>query len=471
MNTLLRNGTVVTEGGALRADVLITGETIGAIGADLSALAGPLDAHIVDASERFILPGGIDVHTHLDVPFGGTRVSDDFFTGQRAAAFNGTTCHIDFARQDKGESLASTIDRWHAMARDRAVIDYGFHLAITDATDAVIDEIPAIGRAGVTSLKLFMAYKGFIQVDDATLYRTMRAAGAAGMLTMVHAENGDVVDVLVREAVARGDVAPRWHAHTRPNWTEAEATARAVAMATALNAPLYVVHVTCREAAAEIARARAAGAPVMGETCIQYLYFTADQLDRPDGAKWVCSPPLRSEADQQALWRALQDDALQVISTDHSPFFYDGNHAIEYDGAAFRLPGKDLGAGNFSRIPNGVAGIGNRMPLLWSHAVANGRLSLTRFVETCCTNPARIFGLYPRKGTIRVGSDADIVLWDPTARRTMGAATSRHRLDHDLYEGLPLIGYPEKVFLRGRLIVDSDAFLAQPGSGQWLPRS
>lgn len=466
MKTLIRHGTLITAAETYAADLLLDGEKIALIGMNLHAD----DAQVVDATGKFILPGGVDVHTHLDVPFGGTRVSDDFYTGHKAAAFNGTTSHIDFARQDKGESLHQTVARWHQMADRRAVIDYGFHLAITDLTEEVLNEIPALGREGVTSLKLFMAYKGFIQVDDTTLFRTMLKAAEAGMLTMVHAENGDAIDVLVKSAVAQGRLTPEWHALTRPAWAEAEATLRATALAAMAGAPLYVVHVTCAPAVDQIAYGRAHGLNVMGETCVQYFFFTIDELRRPDGAKWVCSPPLRTAADQAALWQAIRNDTLQVISTDHSPFFYDGAHRIEYEGQPFSLPGKELGRDDFSKIPNGIPGIGNRMPILWTYGVGQGHLTLNRLVEVCCTNPAKIFGLYPRKGTLAVGADADLAIWDPTLKKTMGVQTSRHRLDYDLYEGWEVTGYPEKVYVRGNLLVDGDTWYGEPGGGQWLKR-
>jgi dihydropyrimidinase len=467
MKTLIKNGTLVTAAETYPADLLMDGGKIALVGLNLPADG----AQVVDAAGKYVLPGGVDVHTHLDVPFGGTRVSDDFYTGHKAAAFNGTTCHIDFARQDKGESLHHTIERWHQMADRKAVIDYGFHLAITDLTNDVLNEIPAMGQAGVTSLKLFMAYKGFVQVDDTTLFKTMLKAAEAGMLVMVHAENGDAIDVLVKDAVAKGRLSPEWHALTRPAWAEAEATMRATALAAMAGAPLYVVHVTCAPAIDQIAYGRAHGLKVMGETCVQYFFFTIDELRRPDGAKWVCSPPLRSGADQAALWEAVRNNTLQVISTDHSPFFYDGSREIEYEGQKFSLPGKDLGKGDFSKIPNGIPGIGNRMPILWTYGVGQGHITLNRLVELCCTNPAKVFGLYPRKGTLAVGSDADLVIWDPALKKTMGVQTSRHRLDYDMYEGWEVTGYPEKVYVRGNLLVDGDQWLGEPGGGLWLKRN
>jgi len=466
MKTLIKNGTLVTAAETYRADLLMEGGKIAVMGMNL-----PSDgAQVVDAAGKYVLPGGIDVHTHLDVPFANTFTTDDFYTGHKAAAFNGTTCHVDFARQDKGESLHQTVELWHRKADSKAVIDYGFHLAITDLTEAVLNEIPSMGKEGVTSLKLFMAYKGYLQVDDTTLFKTLMKAAEAGMLVMVHAENGDAIDVLVKEAVAKGHLTPEWHALTRPAWAEAEATMRAVALAAIAGAPLYVVHVSAGLAVDQVAYGRAHGLKVMGETCVQYFFFTMDELRRPDGAKWVCSPPLRTAADQEALWKAVRNNTLQVISTDHSPFLFDGMREIEYEGQKFKLPGKELGRDDFSKIPNGIPGIGNRMPILWTYGVGNGSLTLNRMVELCCTNPAKIFGLYPRKGTLAVGSDADVVIWNPKLKKTMGVKTSKHRLDYDLYEGWEVTGYPEKVYLRGNLLVDGDTWNGEPGGGMWLKR-
>ncbi len=467
MKTLIKSGTLVTAAETFAADVLVDDGKIVLLGNDLPTG----DAAVVDARGRFLLPGGIDVHTHVDMPTAVTRTADDFYTAHKAAAFGGTTCHIDFVMQGKGQSLRQAIDEWHAHSDPKAVVDYGFHVAITDLTESVLNEIPQMGREGVTSLKLFMAYKETLQVDDTTLFKTLMKAAENGMLVMVHAENGDAIDVLVKDAVARGHLAPEWHAHTRPAWAEAEATMRAVALAGIAGAPLYVVHVSNAMAADQLAYGRAHGLRVMGETCLQYFFFTVDNLRQPDGAKFVCSPPLRTAADGAALWQAVRNNTLQVISTDHCPFFFDGTQEIEYEGKKFKMPGKELGQDNFAKIPNGIPGLGDRMPILWSHGVGQGHLSLNRLVEVCCTNPAKIFGLYPRKGTLAVGSDADIVIWDPTMKKTMGVKTSHHRLDYNLYEGWEVTGYPEKVFVRGNLLVDGEVWHGEPGGGQWLPRS
>lgn len=467
MKTLIKSGTLVTAAETYTADLLMDGEKIALVGMDLRADG----AQVVDAKGKYVLPGGIDVHTHLELPFGGTVSTDDFYTGHKAAAFGGTTCHIDFAIQAKGETLHQTVERWHKKSDSKAVVDYGYHMAITDLTEDVMNEIPSMGNEGVTTLKLFMAYKGLFQVDDTTLFRALMKAAEAGMMVMVHAENGDVVDVLVKDALAKGHLAPEWHALTRPAWAEAEATMRAVALAGIAGAPLYVVHVTNGMAVDQIAYGRARGLKVMGETCVQYFFFTTDNLRQPDGAKWVCSPPMRTKADNDALWEAVRNNSLQAVSTDHCPFFYDGTHEIEYEGQKVKIPGKELGQGNFSKIPNGVPAIEDRMPILWSYGVGNGHITLNRLVELCCTNPAKIFGLYPRKGTIAVGSDADLVIWDPNMKKTVSAKTSHQRTDYNLWEGWELIGCPEKVYLRGNLLVDGTIWNGEPGGGMWLKRA
>jgi dihydropyrimidinase len=466
MKTLIKNGTLVTAAETYAADLLMDDGKIALIGLNLPADG----AQVVDAKGKRVLPGGIDVHTHLELPFGGTYSSDDFYTGHKAAAFGGTTCHIDFVIQGKGETLHQAVENWHKKSDAKAVVDYGYHLAITDLTDAVMDEIPSMGREGVTSLKLFMAYKGVLQVDDTTLFKSLMKAAEAGMLVMVHAENGDAIDVLVKDAVAKGNLASEWHALTRPDWAEAEATMRAVALAGIAGAPLYVVHVTNGMAVDQIAYGRERGLNVMGETCTQYFFFTIDNLRQPDGAKWVCSPPMRTKADNEALWEAVKNNSLQAVSTDHCPFFFDGTQEIEYEGQKVKIPGKELGRDNFSKIPNGVPGIEDRMPIMWTYGVGQGRISLNRLVELCCTNPAKIFGLYPRKGTLAVGSDADVVIWDPNRKKTMSAKTSHQRTDYNLYEGWEVTGWPEKVYLRGNLLVDGETWNGEPGGGMWLKR-
>ncbi len=460
MRTLIAGGTVVTASDTYEADVLIEDEKIIGVG------HGVKGDTTIDATGKYVIPGGIDVHTHLDMPFGGTVSSDDFFTGHRAAAFGGTTTHIDFAIQPKGATLRETLDMWHAKAKGKAAVDYGFHLAITDLPDSVMDEIQRAPEWGVTSLKLFMAYKGSLMVDDATLFRAMEQAAKHGLLIMVHAENGDAIDILVRQALEAGHTEPKYHALTRPPELEAEATNRAIRLAEVAGAPLYVVHVTNEGAveAIRLARQRGKGA-IYGETCVQYFFFTKDDLARPgfEGAKWVCSPPYREASDQEALWRAVNVNDLQVISTDHCDFWYEGGK----DG---RPAGKELGKGDFSKIPNGCPGIEDRMMVLYTEGVRAGRFSLNRWVELCCTTPAKLFGIYPQKGVIAPGADADIVVWDPEAQHTISAATHHMRTDYNLYEGRQVTGKPAVVLLRGSLVVDGADWKGSAGGGKFLHR-
>lgn len=460
MSTVLKGGTVVTAGDTFAADVLIEGEQIVAVGRGLNG------DDVVDATDAYVIPGGIDVHTHLDMPFGGTVSSDDFFTGHRAAAFGGTTMHIDFAIQPTGGTLRDALEIWQAKATGKAAIDYGFHIAITDLTDSVLAEMASCIEYGVTSIKLFMAYKGILQVDDATLFRAMQQAAKHGLLIMVHAENGDAIDVLVREAVAAGQTAPKFHALTRPPALEAEATNRAVRLAEVSGAPLYVVHLT-NEGALEAVRAahHRGSSHIFAETCTQYFFFTKDDLDREgfEGAKWVCSPPLRELHDQTALWQGVADGSLEVISTDHCSFWFEGGR----DG---RLAGKELGRASFVQIPNGCPGIEERLMVLYTHGVRTGKLSLNRWVELCCTNPAKLFGCYPQKGTVSPGSDADLVVWDPAMRRTLSAATLHQNTDYTLYEGWEVQGAPRTVLSRGRVVVDGERWTGEAGAGRFVHR-
>lgn len=462
MGTVIKNGTVVTASDTFAADLLIEGEQVALLGRSL-----PTEGHeVIDAAGKLLLPGGIDVHTHLELPFGGTTSSDDFFTGQRAAAFGATTTHIDFVIQPKGGSLHDGLEAWHAKAQGKACIDYGFHLAITDLRDEVMEEIPSLVQEGVTSLKLFMAYKGVFQVDDETLFRAMTTAAEHGMLIMVHAENGDVIVQRRKKLLAEGKTDPRFHAVAQPPMVEAEATGRAVALAGIAGAPLYVVHMTCEEAIEQLALGRAKGFPVMGETCTQYMFISEDDLARPhfEGAKYICSPPVRSSRNFPLLWRALANNTLQAVSTDHCPFWFEG-------GVNGRLPGKELGRASFDKIPNGMPGIEDRMAVIWHNGVNAGRFDANRFVSITSTNPARIFGLYPRKGTIAVGSDADIVVWDPEREHTISAATHHMNTDYNCYEGMTVRGWPEHVLLRGRTLVQGDEWRGSQGGGQFLRRA
>jgi dihydropyrimidinase len=454
VTTLIKNGTIVTAGDTTRADLLVEGDKISKIGVKLTDKADS----VVDARGHYVIPGGIDVHTHLDMPFGGTVSNDDFKTGHIAAAFGGTTSHIDFCIQSKGQSFADALETWHGKARDKAGVDYGFHVAITDLNDRAMRELPSLPEQGVSSIKLFMAYKGTLMVDDETLFRAMQVAAGSGVLTMVHAENGDVIDVLVRDALAGGHTEPVWHARTRPHLAEAEATGRAVALAGMADAALYVVHMTCASAVEQLRLGQWKGLNVHGETCTQYFFMTERDLARPgfEGAKYVCSPPMRTKADGEALWEAVADGTLEIVSTDHCVFNMKGQ--------------KDLGRDDFSKIPNGVPGIEDRMMMLYDQGVRKGRLTLNRWVELTATNPAKRFGLYPYKGTVAVGADADLVLWNPKGKKTISAETHHMNVDYNLYEGRTVTGLPAKVWSRGELIVDEGAWLGEAGRGQFLHR-
>lgn len=466
MTILIKGGTLITAVNTFQADVLLEGEQIALIGASLDQQ----EADVIDATGKLLLPGGIDVHTHLSLPFFSTVSSDDFYTGHKAAAFGGTTSHIDFATQRKGETLHTALERWHRKAEGKAVIDHGVHMSITDLRQDILDEIPSMVDEGVTSLKLFMSYVDVYMLDDGAILQIMEKAADLGMVILIHAENGYVIDRLIKRNLAEGNLATEYHARSHPAWAETEATLRAVALAGITGAPLYVVHMTCAGAVDQLNYGRERGLPVMGETCPQYLFFTQEELRRPDGAKWVFSPPLRSREDNEYLWRALASGKLQSVGTDHCPFQFDGTKPLLYEGVPYQKPGKELGAGDFSKIPNGTHGIEDRMLLLWTFGVGEGRITPNRFVELTATNPAKIFGLYPRKGTIAVGSDADLVIWDPNATKTIGWQTHHSRTDHNIYEGMQLVGMPDKVFSRGRLLVDGEAWHGERGSGRYLHR-
>lgn len=454
MGTLIKNGTVINADASRPADVLVEGEIITQVGESLEV---PAD-RIIDAAGKYVIPGGIDVHTHLDMPFGGTVSSDDFRTGQIAAAHGGTTCHIDFVIQSQGQSLAEAVDVWHGKADGKACIDYGFHLAITDVPEAVLKELPTILDLGISSIKLFMAYKNVLMVDDETFFRTLQIARDSGILTCVHAENGDAIDVLVKQTLAAGKTDPIYHARSRPHWAEAEATARATYLAAMADAPLFVVHLTCASALEQVRQARSRGIKAMAETCVQYLFASEDDLARPgfEGAKYVCSPPLRTQADQEALWEGLINGDLANISTDHCPFNYQDQ--------------KELGRGDFSKIPNGLPGIEDRLMVIYHQGVGGGRLTPEKWVAICSTNPARIFGLYPRKGVIAAGSDADLVIWDPEQEHTISAATHHMRIDYNLYEGMTVKGMPATVFSGGRPVIEEGRFTGQVGAGRFIKR-
>ena len=466
MTILIQGGTLVTASETYQADILIDGEIIAAIGHNLPVG----NAQVVDASGKMVLPGGVDAHTHFNLPMMGTVTSDDHYSGHKAAAFGGTTTTIDFVPQEAG-SLEANIQAWHERADPLAAIDYGFHMNITRWDESVLNDLGTLPKLGITSIKVFTAYNQRLRLLDGEIFQAMRLAGSQGLLTMLHAENGDVIDILVKEALAESHTTPEWHALTRPAWGAVESALRAVAIAAQAKAPLYLVHMNCAGEADQLRYARLQGLPVMGETCPQYLFFTVDHLRRPDGAKWVCSPPLRSVKDNQALWHALADGTLQTIGTDHCSFFYDGTQPIDYEGKPVAIAGKELGKDDFTKIPNGLPGVGDRMPVLWSYGVRAGKITPNQFVALNCTNPAKIFGLYPRKGSLLPGADADIVIWDPDKRLTYGVDYAQHRTDYNLYENWELVGYPVKVFLRGYLIVDDKQWLGIAGMGHYLHRT
>ncbi len=467
MRTLFTNGTLVTEQAQEKVDLLIDGEKVIQTGRQL-----PLDGSekIVDASGLLILPGGVDAHVHLDLPMFGTVSSDDHYTGTKAAAFGGTTTVIDFVSQDS-DDLVKNVRLLRAKAESKAVVDFAFHANITHLTDEVAASIPKLVAEGITSIKVFTAYNGRLRLEDGDIFRVMRIAQNHGILTMLHAENGDVIDILVSEALKRGDLSPIWHARTRPAWGATESVARASALsAMAGHAPLYIVHMNAAGEVDQLAYAQDHHLPVIGETCPQYLFFSEQDLAKPDGAKWICSPPMRTKEDQDGLWRGLEQGIISVIATDHCPFFFDGTKPILYEGKEVTIPGKELGKGDFTRIPNGLPGVGDRMPVMFSSLVTSGKMNVSKFVALTCSNPAKIFGLYPQKGTLMPGSDADLVLWDPVLEVDYGVKNAHHRTDYNLYEGWKLRGFPVQVYSRGELIVDRGSWLGKAGRGKYLPR-
>ncbi|MGW5051272.1 dihydropyrimidinase [Actinokineospora sp. NPDC004072] len=454
MRTLIRGGTVVNPGGPFPADVLVDGEKIAALAAPGVPTAA--DA-VIDATGRYVLPGGVDAHTHMEMPFGGTSSSDTFATGTAAAAWGGTTTVIDFAVQAKGTSLLAALDTWHAKAGGRCAVDYAFHMIVSDVHDATLKEMESCAAAGVNSFKVFMAYPGVFYATDGEILRAMGAAREIGAMVMVHAENGIAIDQLVAQALAEGRTAPVHHGLTRPPELEGEATHRAIALAAVTGAPLYIVHLSSRPALDAVTAARDTGQNVFAETCPQYLFLSMADLARPgfEGAKFVCSPPLRPAEHQSDLWRGLRTNDLSVVSTDHCPFCYAGQ--------------KELGRGDFSRIPNGLPGVEHRMDLL-HQGVVRGEISLSRWVELCATTPARMFGLYPRKGVIAPGSDADVVVYDPAATQVLSARTHHMNVDYSAYEGMELVGRVETVLSRGSAVVAGGAYRGREGHGRFLER-
>jgi dihydropyrimidinase len=475
VSTLIAGGTVVTAEGTLDADVLIEGEKIAALlardsgAAARNAMASVRDIteaaygtaspafEIIDATDMYVIPGGIDAHTHMEMPFGGTFSADTFATGTRAAAWGGTTTILDFAVQAKGTSLLATLDKWHSKADGNCAIDYGFHMIVSDVNDTSLKEMTACIDAGVTSFKMFMAYPGVFYATDGEILLGMQEASRIGATIMMHAENGIAIDQLVAQAVAAGRVDPIHHGLTRPPELEGEATSRAITLAKVADCPLYIVHLSASHALTAVAAARDAGQNVFAETCPQYLYLSLDDLARPDfeGAKFVASPPLRTREHSAALWRGLRTNDLAVVSTDHCPFCFKEQ--------------KELGRGDFSKIPNGIPGVEHRMDLLHQGVVA-GEITLERWVETCSTTPARMFGLYPRKGVIAPGADADIVIYDPAATQTISVATHHMNVDYSAYEGMPITGKVAVTISRGQVVVADGEFRGSAGHGAFLSR-
>ncbi|MBV9959439.1 MAG: dihydropyrimidinase [Acidobacteria bacterium] len=454
MKTLIRNGRIITAVDDYRADILIEGETISVIGAKLEMEAD----RVIDASGKLVIPGGIDPHTHMELPFGGTQASDDFRTGTIAAAHGGTTSIIDFAVQYKGQALIEAVDNWHQKAEGKTAIDYGFHLITTELEDNQIEEMHTLMDEGITSFKLFMAYPGVFLVDDATIFRAMSAAGERGGLICMHAENGIVINEIIKRALAQGRTAPKYHALTRPTRAEAEGVHRAIAIAEMAEAPVYIVHLSCADALEQVREARDRGLPAFAETCPQYLFLSYDNYEEPgfEGAKYVMTPPLREKWNQAELWKGLKMDDLQVISTDHCPFCMKEQ--------------KELGKDDFSKIPNGAPGVEHRVPLIYNGGVVENRISLNRFVELTSTAAAKMFGLFPKKGTIAVGSDADIVIFDAERQQTISAATHHMNVDYSAYEGKTITGVVETVLSRGRVVIENGEYVGQAGDGKFLKR-
>lgn len=466
MEILLKGGTLVTAAETYTADILISGEKIHLIGNDLDFD----NCLVIDATGKLIFPGGVDPHTHFDLPMFDTVSSDDHYTGHKAAAFGGTTTVLDFVPFDE-VTLQKSVESWKNKASSKAAIDYGFHMNITKFNDQIKSEIAILPGLGITSLKVFMAYNNRLRLEDKDIFSVMQIAKEQKLLTMLHAENGDVIDILVQEALQNNNISPIWHALTRPSWGAVEATFRGAALSAQSNAPLYIVHMNTAGEVDQLEYARKNGAPVMGETCPQYLFFTEENLRQWDGAKWICSPPMRTRIDNDRLWQGLRSGIIQSIGTDHCPFFFDGTTPIMYEGKPVQIPGKELGDSDFTKIPNGLPIVGDRLPILWTYGVKAGYISENDFVKLVSTNPAKIFGLYPQKGCIAPGADADIVIWDPKKEVTYGTQYARHRTDYNLFEGWKLIGFPEKVFLRGKLLVDGDQWLGCEGYGRYCNRN
>lgn len=456
MRKIIKNGTIVTAADTFMADILIENGVVSQIGKNLSIS----DAEVIDAEGHYVFPGGVDPHTHLEMPFGGTVTKDDFETGTIAAAFGGTTTVIDFCLTNKGEPLKDAINTWHGKSNGKAVIDYGFHLMIGEVNEAVLAELPSvIENEGITSFKVFMAYKNVLQADDETLFQTLVAAKDLGALVMVHAENGDVIDYLVKKALKEGNTDPIYHALTRPSAIEGEATERAAIFTGLAESQIYIVHVTCEEAARKIAEAREKGIDIWGETCQQYLVLDQTYLEREnfEGAKYVWSPPLREKWHQDVLWKALKNGQLHTIGSDQCSFDFIGQ--------------KDLGKDDFSKIPNGGPNIEDRISIMFSEGVKKGKITLNQFVDITSTRAAKLFGLYPKKGTIAVGADADIVIFDPNMERIISAETHHMAVDYSAYEGMKVTGEPVSVLSRGEFVVRDKKFVGKIGAGRYLKRA
>jgi dihydropyrimidinase len=454
-DTLLRGGTIVTATDTYVSDVGIVGGKISVIGSNLPVEGA---GRVIEARGMLVMPGGIDVHTHLDMPFGGTTSADDFETGTVAAAYGGTTTLIDFAIQYKGQTLRHAFDTWMKKADGQAVIDYSFHCIITDIAGAQLDEMKAFVREGVPTFKLFMAYPGVFMLDDASIFKAMGVAADCGGMICMHAENGGAIDVIVQRALAEGKRTPKYHALTRPVTAEAEATSRAIALAEMAGTPVYIVHLSCNEALEKVREARDRGLRVYAETCPQYLYLSLENMDGPgfDGAKYVFTPPLREKWHQEKLWQGLAKDDLQVVSTDHCPFCMKEQ--------------KELGKDDFTKIPNGGPGIEHRVSLVYSGGVHGGKFSPNRFVQLVSTAPAKLFGLYPRKGTVAVGSDADLIVFDANEEQVISVKTHHMRVDYSMFEGTRVKGVPKTVLSRGRVIVEGGKFVGKVGAGEFLKR-
>ena len=454
-DTVIRNGTIVTAIDTYLSDVGILGGKISTIGLNL-----PVDGagKVIEARGMMVMPGGIDVHTHLDMPFGGTMSADDFESGTIAAAYGGTTTLIDFAIQYKGQTLRHAFDTWMKKADGKAVIDYAFHCIITDIAGAQLDEMKAFVREGVPTFKFFMAYPGVFMLDDASIFKAMGAAANSGGMICMHAENGGAIDVIVQRALAEGKRAPKYHALTRPVTLEAEATSRAIALAEIAGTPVYIVHFSCNEALEKVREARDRGLRVYAETCPQYLYLSLENMDAPgfEAAKYVFTPPLREKWHQEKLWQGLAQDDLQVVSTDHCPFCMKEQ--------------KELGKDDFTKIPNGGPGIEHRLSLVYNGGVHGGKFSPNRFVQLVSTAPAKLFGLYPRKGTVAVGSDADLIVFDPNEEQIISVKTHHMRVDYSMFEGTRVKGMTKTVLSRGRTIIDNGRFTGKAGAGEFLRR-